>query len=55
MNTIISFLILFYFMYLLYYMLIYFKDTKFKNKCKKKIQYMPIPEDIENEFNMKYF
>ena len=52
MRTVITFVILSYFMYLIYTIMIYFKDDDFKKQCKSKIVYMPIPEVIENEFNL---
>ena len=54
MNTVISFLALLYLMYLLYNIIIYYKDLEFKNLCKNKVKYLPIPNVIVNEFNLKY-
>ena len=51
MNTVISFLALSYLMYLLYNIIIYYKDIKIS---KKTVKYLPIPEVIINEFNFKY-
>lgn len=56
MNTLISFLALSYLMYLLYNIIIYYKDINIKNNKnnKNKVKYLPIPKVIINEFNFKY-
>jgi len=54
MNTIITFVILVFFLNLTYNIIIFFKDVKTDRLCKTNIIYMPIPDVIENEFNLKY-
>jgi hypothetical protein len=53
MNTVISFLALSYLMYLLYNLIIYYKDININNN-KNKVKYLPIPTVIINEFDFKY-
>ena len=52
MRTVITFVILSYFMYLIYTIMIYFKDDDFKKQCRSKIVYVPIPEITLKEFNL---
>jgi len=42
-----------YFLYLIYSIIIYYKDDTIRNTCKNKIVYMPIPDIMVDELNLK--
>ena len=52
MEIVFTSIILAYFVYFTYNIIIYFKDKK--ADCKNKVEYIPIPDIIHSELNIKY-